>query len=676
MCSPFAQAVEKHGGQIGFVLTGGCTLHTGHRVYCLDLDEAIDEHGAIAPWADEILDWANSYTEVTVSGRGMHVWVAVRNPPAHFVRAKVHVAAPAIAGQRKRPQLQVFGYGVPQYVTVSGNVVEGLETLNEVDDMSWLMQRFGLLEGDPNDVAALPHGDGKVPTMGEIEAVLRQMPHGAALLAGDWHAVTESHPALRDKSASEVYHQLVTHTLRAARNHGHAAVQFLLEHTAWGRGDIEDSADPSRYMRESWVAADVARASQKRPLDGGAASPFQALDGDGPLAGDPPPTALPPSPGNDLYLGAEDAPTDDPNRGKLLIGVREFLKQLQSHEMLVHGVLPRCGVAQVFGPPASGKTPVALSLALAVANPCQASWCGHEVDRHGKVVYLVGEDPAGVHDRLLAEGLLQSLDVAALPILVGTRPAAFLDATDTRRWAEGIEEAAGGRSDVALIVLDTQSRHFGAGDENDAQDMAVFLRHLAALSRHFGCLVLLIHHPGHGASGRGRGSSVQGGDLDAVLEVSRNGDEVRAVTVKAKNWAAPEPLIGKLEVLEVAQDRRGRSVTAVAFSWVPPPKSGDRAEGPADADSLRLDTEMAAVLKVLASESGKPMSQLDLTARVGFRGRRNRLTGIIERLVEMGLLSVESGGPRRSSRYWVAAGWQFRVGVNNSENQDESPLLE
>jgi hypothetical protein len=51
--------------------------------------------------------------------------------------------------------------------------------------------------------------------------------------------------------------------LEAARGHGDAAVEFLLNETAWGRGEVDNSRDPGKYMREDWVERDVARAAGK-----------------------------------------------------------------------------------------------------------------------------------------------------------------------------------------------------------------------------------------------------------------------------------------------------------------------------------------------------------------------------------------------------------------------------
>ena len=63
-----AQESRGHSG-IGFVFSVFDPF-TG-----VDLDDCIDESGAIADWARQIVASLDSYTEVSPSGRGLKVWV-------------------------------------------------------------------------------------------------------------------------------------------------------------------------------------------------------------------------------------------------------------------------------------------------------------------------------------------------------------------------------------------------------------------------------------------------------------------------------------------------------------------------------------------------------------------------------------------------------------------------
>lgn len=73
----------------------------------IDLDGAIDEDNKIAPWADAILDQVESYTEVTPSGRGLHI----------ICRAKLP------EGRRRKGGVEVYDAG--RYFTVTGAHLPG-----------------------------------------------------------------------------------------------------------------------------------------------------------------------------------------------------------------------------------------------------------------------------------------------------------------------------------------------------------------------------------------------------------------------------------------------------------------------------------------------------------------------------------------------------------------------
>ncbi|MFJ3719060.1 DNA primase [Streptomyces sp. NPDC090057] len=61
-------ARSQAGTGLGFVLDGD-------GVVCVDLDHALDEQGRALPWARRILERTpGCWTEVSVSGRGLHVW--------------------------------------------------------------------------------------------------------------------------------------------------------------------------------------------------------------------------------------------------------------------------------------------------------------------------------------------------------------------------------------------------------------------------------------------------------------------------------------------------------------------------------------------------------------------------------------------------------------------------
>jgi putative DNA primase/helicase len=106
----FAQAWSYYQGHrsdgimgIGFVFTKD-DPYTG-----VDLDHCRDaETGAIQPWALEVVQYLNSYTELSPSGTGMHIYVRGVLPP----------------GLRKKGDVEM--YEEAHYLTVTGNLVPGV----------------------------------------------------------------------------------------------------------------------------------------------------------------------------------------------------------------------------------------------------------------------------------------------------------------------------------------------------------------------------------------------------------------------------------------------------------------------------------------------------------------------------------------------------------------------
>src|SRR2546425_1352959 len=90
------------GGGIGFVFTAD-DPYTG-----IDLDHCIDpDTGVIAPWAQSHIDTLASFTEVTPSGTGVHIWIQGTLPPRG----------------RKKGDVEMYSYA--RFFTMTGWYVDG-----------------------------------------------------------------------------------------------------------------------------------------------------------------------------------------------------------------------------------------------------------------------------------------------------------------------------------------------------------------------------------------------------------------------------------------------------------------------------------------------------------------------------------------------------------------------
>ncbi len=92
----------------------GAGVVLGSGLVGIDLDQCRDlETGAIESWALAIVDFINSYTEISPSRRGLHILVHGSLPP----------------GPRRRGKIEMYAEG--RYFTVTGNHVDGTPLMIE-----------------------------------------------------------------------------------------------------------------------------------------------------------------------------------------------------------------------------------------------------------------------------------------------------------------------------------------------------------------------------------------------------------------------------------------------------------------------------------------------------------------------------------------------------------------
>jgi putative DNA primase/helicase len=79
----------------------------GNDLYGIDLDNVIDKHGALMPEAKDIVGSLDSYTEISPSGTGLHIFVFA--PESEITRHR-----------KKDHFLEIYNKG--RYFTVTGNI--------------------------------------------------------------------------------------------------------------------------------------------------------------------------------------------------------------------------------------------------------------------------------------------------------------------------------------------------------------------------------------------------------------------------------------------------------------------------------------------------------------------------------------------------------------------------
>jgi hypothetical protein len=240
-----------------------------------------------------------------------------------------------------------------------------------------------------------------------------------------------------------------------------------------------------------------------------------------------------------------------------LMCLEDLRQQSDQVRWLVKNVLPAEAVGMMFGGSGTFKSFIALDAALHVAHGLP--WMGRRTKK-GPVLYIAAEGGAGLWARVDAWHRSRNLEYGGIDFRV--LPAAINLAQDAWRVVDAAQLVS---HTPALVVVDTLSQTY-AGEENSAQEMASYLRELGARFRDlWRCAVLLIHHSGHSATERPRGSSAIRANLDFMLGVFRDEKEMLATVscAKQKDGDTFSDATFQMRVLELGVDSDGDRITSL-----------------------------------------------------------------------------------------------------------------
>lgn len=214
-------------------------------------------------------------------------------------------------------------------------------------------------------------------------------------------------------------------------------------------------------------------------------------------------------------------------------------------------------VVAIVGAPNTGKTALAVSLALAVASRAE-SWMGLKV-AGGPVIYFAPEAPASVTMRARAAVSRLALPKAPALYLSAAVPAIggeFMSHVDAKRIVATIETVQSAEGDhVRMALFDTLASCLGDGDENGdgMLRLVAAAKHVALAT---GVCVALVHHPSKGDTGglRGHGSLAAACDSIVRIETDELSGIRTATLVKSRDHATGRQLRFELEPV-VLQER-------------------------------------------------------------------------------------------------------------------------
>jgi hypothetical protein len=262
----------------------------------------------------------------------------------------------------------------------------------------------------------------------------------------------------------------------------------------------------------------------------------------------------------------------------------------------IPGLLPQQCTAVIYSPTGSGKTFLALHLAL-----CKAAglpWFGAPM-KAGTIVYLVTEDRPGVEARAIAAANHMQLALADVPFeFMAPQP------IHTDGWAKNLIEALTEiqtRNEVPIggIFLDTIGASFGGRSQDDAAQMTLATDAMQAVSEHFKCAFVGIHHAGKDEARGMRGSQVLKDRVDTVMVLGKPKGGGTAVNVeKQRNGALSAPLTFRLAPATITAGSGSYQTLVIADLAMVTTSSPSTV--PADGKLTKLSRDERAVLDIIA----------------------------------------------------------------------------
>ena len=330
------------------------------------------------------------------------------------------------------------------------------------------------------------------------------------------------------------------------------------------------------------------------------------------------------------------------------------------HEWLIKGLLTRGELSMLAGPSQSGKSFLAIDLAMSVARGLD--WMGRKV-RPGGVVYQAGESAKGVRRKRLPayrrhHGVTLTDDIPFVMLskpvdLYGNADHAPALIAEVKHWSARMTVP------LELVVIDTYAAATPGADENSAKDMTAVLARCQKIVDETGAHVLLVHHM-NAAGEKPRGHTSIFANLDSVLICKKcdvgegksaapmlDADRrvVREVSIaKAKDGEADGKFRFVLRSVEIGKDEDGDPVTSCV---VDEPNRGRIADDPPNATGVKVSPDAMIYLRAIERALAEHGIEAPAALRLPVGHRVVGLDKVREAFNRMTLEGREEGDPVR-----------------------------
>jgi putative DNA primase/helicase len=274
-----------------------------------------------------------------------------------------------------------------------------------------------------------------------------------------------------------------------------------------------------------------------------------------------------------------------------------------SEEWLVKKLFPRVGVAVLYGQSMSFKSFIAIDIGGHISHGW--NWSDRKTAQ-GAVIYIAAEGAAGVRKRII--GFHQynkdrGASDAAPFHMTAVAPNLGTAQGDLKELISAVEAIC---PDPSLIELDTIAASLGGADENGA-GMAQLLINATALSNHFKCLVLAIHHVGLSNDQRMRGWSglTCGIDVELICERQKDSFDTTMSLKKLKDEETKLNLNISMDRIVIALDSDGDDISTLVVNTIEEVTEKPKAATPAKLVPRAQRLLMTVIVEAL-EEAGEP----------------------------------------------------------------------
>src|SRR5262245_36907312 len=293
--------------------------------------------------------------------------------------------------------------------------------------------------------------------------------------------------------------------------------------------------------------------------------------------------------------------SDDGNRKRFRLKRFAEIKVSTRPNYLIKGILPRAGLAVIWGPPKCGKSFWTFD---AVMHPALGwEYRGRKVQQ-GPVVYCALEGGVGFSRRIEAwrqRYLAEAADGDDVPFYLLDVPLNLI--ADHAALIEDSSEQVGDGEPPACVVIDTLNRAL-AGSENKPEDMSKFIRAADAIWVAFKCLVVIVHHSGlEGSRPRGH-TSLPGAD-EVQIQVERADNGTITPTVEHMKGDEAGATVGsRLERVELGPDDDGEIMSSCVIVACDGPAATAKAAAKDDWGKSKTVKRLRGIIMAMLAEQG------------------------------------------------------------------------